>query len=268
MSRAGRWDDNDRKEQKQMNEAVNLSAGKARDRLIHDLKRDLVLGCHLLAADGQGTGIAGHFTARLPGADTFWSYQWHQAFEEVTYDDIIEADFSLRTVTGKGRVNPTLHIHTTIYEARPDVCCIVHTHGENAVAVGITGNTIEPIWQPGAIFYENCVLFDEFDGIVLDKNEGERIAEALGDRSAILLRNHGLLIAADSVRMGCIGALTLEAVAGVQLKAMAAGTLHPMPREAALQARRFLTSDDVTNGRWAYLTRKIMRARPDLEFPD
>jgi L-fuculose-phosphate aldolase len=247
---------------------MDISQGKDKAQAIHELKRDLVLGCHMLALDGQGSGIAGHYTARLPGADTFWSYQWHQAFEEVTYDDIVEADFELKTVTGKGRVNPTLHIHTRIYAERPDVCCIVHTHGENAVALGVTGNNLEPVWQPGAIFYENCVLFDEFDGIVLGKSEGERIAAALGGCSAILLRNHGLLIAADSVRMGCIGAMTLESVAGVQLKAMAAGELHPMPRDAALQARKFLTSQDVTDGRWAYLTRKTLRACPDLKLPD
>ncbi|WP_322867464.1 class II aldolase/adducin family protein [Aquicoccus sp. G2-2] len=251
-----------------MNKENDWTSDTERQRAIHQLKRDLVLGCHLLAMDGQGSGIAGHFTARLPGENTFWTYQWHQAFEEVTYDDIIEADFSLETVTGQGRVNPTLHIHTTIYEARQDVCCIVHTHGENAVAIGVTGNTIEPVWQPGAIFYDNCVLFDEFDGVVLDRDEGERIAGALGDKSAVLLRNHGMLIASESVRMGCISALTLESVAGMQLKAMAAGEMHPMPREAALQAKRFLTSEDVTNGRWAYLARKVMRARPDLEIPE
>ena len=237
---------------------------RSRDEVVHELKQDLVFAVHILEQAGQGSGIAGHFTARLPGARTFWSYQWHQAFEEVRYEDIIEADFELKTVTGSGRVNPTLHIHTQIYAARPDVNCIVHTHAANAVALGITGNNLEPVWQPGAIFYDDCVLFNEFDGIVLDKNEGERIAEALGDKRAILLRNHGLLIAADSVRMGCIGALTVEMVAEVQLKAMAAGTLNLMPREAALQTKRFLLSQDVTTGRWNYLKRRILRDRPEL----
>lgn len=245
-----------------------MTEERSREQAIDEMKRDIVLACHILEQAGQGSGIAGHFTARIPGERTFWSYQWHQAFEEVRHEDIIEADFELKTVTGKGRVNPTLHIHTQIYAARPDVCCIVHTHAANAVALGITGNNLEPVWQPGAIFYENCVLFNEFDGIVLDKNEGERIAEALGDNTAILLRNHGLLIATDSVRMGCIGALTVEMVAEVQLKALAAGTLNPMPRDAALQAKRFLLSEDVTTGRWNYLTRRILRDRPELRRHD
>ena len=244
--------------------AAAIPIDKSRNEAIDKLKEDLVLACHILERAGQGSGIAGHLTARLPGDQSFWSYQWHQAFEEVSFDDIIEADFELKTITGKGRVNPTLHIHTRIYAARPDVCCVVHTHGANAVALGVTGNNLEPIWQPGAIFYDDCVLFDEFDGIVLDKGEGERIADALGTKRAILLRNHGLLIAAESIRMGCIGALTVEMVAEVQLKAMAAGTLHPMPREAALQTKRFLSSEDVTTGRWNYLTRSILRERPHL----
>jgi L-fuculose-phosphate aldolase len=241
------------------------SPGHSREQAIAQMKQDLVLACHILERAGQGSGIAGHLTARLPGESSFWSYQWHQAFEEVTHDDIIEADFNLKTITGTGRVNPTLHIHTRIYAARPDVCCIVHTHPANAVALGITGNNLEPIWQPGAIFYDDCVLFDEFDGVVLDTAEGDRIAQALGDKHAILLRNHGILVVAETIRMGCIGALTIETVAEVQLKALAAGTLKPMPREAALQTKAFLTSDDVTTGRWNYLTRSILRERPALQ---
>lgn len=236
----------------------------SRQDAIERMKHDLVLACHILERAGQGSGIAGHLTARLPGENSFWSYQWHQAFEEVAYDDIIEADFNLKTITGKGRVNPTLHIHTRIYAARPDVCCIIHTHPANAVALGVTGNNLEPIWQPGAIFYDDCVLFDEFDGVVLDTEEGDRIAQALSGRHAILLRNHGILVATETIRASCIGALTIEAVAEVQLKAMAAGTLKPMPREAALQTKRFLLSDDVTTGRWNYLTRCILRERPGL----
>lgn len=123
--------------------AAAIPIDRSRSEAIDRLKEDLVLGCHILERAGQGSGIAGHLTARLPGDQSFWSYQWHQAFEEVGYDDIIEADFELKTITGKGRVNPTLHIHTQIYAARPDVRCIVHTHGPNAVALGVTGNNLE-----------------------------------------------------------------------------------------------------------------------------
>lgn len=235
------------------------------DEAIHALKQDMVYAFHLLDRAGQGSGIAGHLTARLPGAKTFWSHQWKQGFDEVAYEDLIEADFELNTVTGKGRVNPTLHIHTRIYLARPDVTCIVHTHGINAVALGAIGETVQPFWIYGSIFHEDVTLFDEFDGVVLDKPEGDRIAEVLGKNRGILLRNHGLLVVGDSVRMGCIGALTLERTCEVQLKAMAAGELKLMPSEAARQAKGFLLSKDTTDGRWGHLTRRLLRDRPELK---
>lgn len=239
----------------------------AREAAIHALKQDMVYAYHILDRAGQGSGIAGHLTARLPGGATFWSHRWHQGFDEVAYEDLIEADFELATVTGRGRVNPTLHIHTRIYLARPDVTCIVHTHGINAVALGAIGRCLEPFWIYGAIFHEDIALFDEFDGVVLDKAEGDRIAEALGGNRGVLLKNHGLLVVGDSVRMGCIAALTLERACEVQLKAMAAGELQLMPPAAARQAKGFLLSQDTTDGRWGHLTRGLLRARPDLARP-
>ncbi len=134
-------------------------------KLIHDL----VHAFQILAMDGQGSGISGHLTARLPGAKTFWSIPYGFGFEEATADDLIESDFDLRTVTGTLPCNPTLNIHTEIYEARPDVCCILHTHSEAALALGVIGSNLEPVTQSGALFFEDIVLFDEFDGIVLDK---------------------------------------------------------------------------------------------------
>ncbi len=232
---------------------------------IDSLKQDMVYAYHILDRAGQGSGIAGHLTARLPGEETFWTHQWHQGFDEVEYGDLIEGDFELKTMSGKGRVNPTLHIHTRIYLARPDVTCIVHTHGINAVALGAIGKCLEPFWIYGSIFHEDVTLFDEFDGVVLDKAEGDRIADALGSNRGILLKNHGLLVVANSVRMGCISALTLERACEVQLKAMAAGELQLMPAAAARQAKGFLLSQDTTDGRWGHLTRRLLRARPDLQ---
>src|SRR5690348_480955 len=115
--------------------ALQPTAGPGREAAIEALKEDLVCACHALDAVGLTSDIGGHLTARLPGARTFWTYQWGQGFDEVGYGDIVEANFDLATVTGRGRVNPTLHIHTQIYLARPDANAIVHTHGHNAVAL-------------------------------------------------------------------------------------------------------------------------------------
>ncbi|MBX9593550.1 MAG: class II aldolase/adducin family protein [Roseomonas sp.] len=228
------------------------------------LKQDLLHAYHILDADGQASGIAGHLTARLPGADRFWSHQWGVGFDEVRANGLIEADFDLKTTRGTGRVNPTLHIHTRIYRARPDVTCIIHTHGKSGVALGCAGMTLETITQTGAVFHDDIALFDEFHGIVLDTNEGDAIAAALGPKRGLLLKNHGALVVGASVAEACIGMTVLEWAADVQLRAAAAGPLQKLDDAAAAQSKKFLLDAANLGLRWDFLKRKIARSRPFL----
>lgn len=236
----------------------------SRDDAEASLRDDLLHAYHILDADGQSSGIAGHLTARLPGADRFWSHPWGVGFDEVRADGLVEADLDLRTLRGEGRVNPTLHIHTRIYRARPDVTCIVHTHGKSALALGCAGMTLEPVTQTGSVFFEDIALFDEFHGIVLDTNEGDAIAAALGPRRGLLLKNHGALVVGTSVAEACAGMTILEFAADVQLRAAAAGPLQMLDPAAARQSKRFLLDPDNLGLRWSFMKRKIARARPFL----
>jgi len=228
------------------------------------LREDLLHAYHILDADGQASGIAGHLTARLPGADRFWSHRWGLGFDEVRAEGLIEADFDLRTLRGEGVVNPTLHIHTRIYRARPDVGCIIHTHGKSGVALGCAGMVLEPITQTGAVFWDDIALFDEFHGIVLGTDEGDAIAAALGGRRGLLLKNHGALVAGRSVAEACIGMTVLEWAADVQLRAAAAGPLQRLDPAAAEHAKGFLLDPANLDLRWDYMKRRIRRARPFL----
>ena len=246
-----------------MNETIRKFAPRTDGPELAALKHDLLCAFHVLHRAGQGSGVAGHLTARLPGAETFWTHKWGMAFEEVTPADLQEADFELNVVTGTEAINPTLHIHTRLYKARPDVTCIIHTHGKHAIALSALGMNLEPVTQTGAMFYDDCALFDEYDGIVLGKAEGDAIAEAIGKKRAVLLKHHGLICVDNRIGLAVIGALTLEIAAEIQLLAMAAGTPHHLPREAALHAKSFLDSDETFGLRWAYLKRTVMRERPD-----
>jgi L-fuculose-phosphate aldolase len=229
---------------------------------LRTLIHDLVHAFQVLAMDGQGSGISGHLTARLPGAKTFWSIPYGYGFEEATADELIESDFDLKTVTGTLDCNPTLNIHTEIYEARPEVCCILHTHSEASLALGSIGSNLEPVTQSGALFYEDIVLFDEFEGIVLDKKEGASIAARLGANRAILLRNHGSVVVGESIADTTIAATVLEFAARVQLQAMAAGTPKQLPPAEARQTKSFLERQDVVDLRWQLLMRQARRHNP------
>ncbi|MSP95731.1 MAG: aldolase [Betaproteobacteria bacterium] len=230
---------------------------------VRALLRELVTGYHVLDHDGQTSGVAGHLSARTPGARTFWSHRFGLTFGEIGADELLEADFELNVVSGNPPINPTMHIHTRIYLARPDVNVIVHTHGRSVLALSAIGAELEMCTQPAALFYNDIAYLDEYEGAALGKSEGETIAAALGAKSAIILRNHGQLIVGSSVGEAVFRAVRLESVAGLQLTAMASGKLQRMPEAATRQVQQFQNSG-VTQLQWEALKREVLRRRPHI----
>jgi L-fuculose-phosphate aldolase len=230
---------------------------------IERLRADLVCAFHVLDLDGQGSGLGGHVTARVPGTETFLCHGFGLAFDEVGPDDLLHASFALDLLAGRGKVNPTLTFHGAIYRARPDVGCIVHTHADHVVALTATGTRFELVTQLAAILHEDWAFLDEYDGVILGSSEGEALARALGPRRALILKNHGLISVGASIGEAVIGAVVMAACARVQLDAMRGGAVSPLPPAGAASAKRFLTSDANTLDRWNMLKRRAQRARPD-----
>ncbi|MBK8063992.1 MAG: class II aldolase/adducin family protein [Betaproteobacteria bacterium] len=223
---------------------------------------ELLLAYHALDLDGQGSGVAGHLSARLPGASTFWSHRFGTMFGEMRRAELLEADFDLNVLRGRPPINPTMHIHTRIYLARPDVNAIVHTHAANLTALSAIGARIEMFMQPVALFREDIAWLDEYEGIVLGKGEGEVLRDALGARNVLVLAGHGLLTVGATVGEAAYRAIRLEAAAGVQLAAMAAGKLRRLPEESLRQAQAF--SLKVLPMQWAAICRDTLRRRPGI----
>ena len=98
---------------------------------------------------------------------------------------------------------------------------------------------LDPITQDACAFYDDHALFDDYTGVVLDTEEGKRIAHALGDNKAAILRNHGLLTVGHTRRRGGVvvhhhGALLPGPAAG-----QAAGTpVLDRPRDGHAHRRR------------------------------
>ena len=234
-----------------------------RSEALRTLLRELVTGYHVLDHDGQASGVAGHLSARTPGGQSFWSHRFGLTFGEIGATELLEADFELNILSGAPPINPTMHIHTRIYLARPDVNVIVHTHGRNVLALSAIGAELEMCTQPAALFFEDIAYLDEYEGAALGKGEGESIAAALGQKSAIILRNHGQLIVGSSVGEAVFRAVRLESVAGLQLAAMASGRLQRMPEAATRQVQQFQNSG-VTAMQWDALKREVLRRRPQI----
>ena len=115
-------------------------------------------------------------------------------------------------------------IHSQVHAARPDVVAAAHSHSLHGKAWSAFGRLLDPITQDACAFFEDHGLFDDFTGVVLDAEEGKRIAHALGDNKAVILRNHGLLTVGQSVDEAAWWFITMERSCQAQLLAEAAGT--------------------------------------------
>jgi L-fuculose-phosphate aldolase len=226
------------------------------------LKQEMVAGYHILAREGLGIGLLGHLTARAPAGDSFWTYQLGQSFEEVAAGDLREADFDLDIRAGGGAINPTLKIHALTYQARPDVMCIAHHHGQDSVAMGAIGALLETVDRNAAKFDRALDIIEDYDQAHRIAEQGDAIIGKLGSKRALILKHHGVLVTGRSVRDTVVATIMLERCFAVQLEAMAAAPmLHRMDEAEIADAKGFLNSDVFVDGTWDYLKRATERDR-------
>ncbi len=190
------------------------------------LKQRLAATFRLFGRFGFNEGVAGHVTARDPErTDCFWVNPFGLSFDLVCASDLILVDHEGTVVEGDWPVNQAAFaIHSQVHQARPDIVAAAHTHSKCGRAWSTLGRTLDPITQDSCAFYQDHALFDDFTGVVVDTEEGKRIAHALGDHKAAILRNHGLLTVGQTVDEAAWWFITMERTCEVQLMAEAAGT--------------------------------------------
>jgi ribulose-5-phosphate 4-epimerase/fuculose-1-phosphate aldolase len=230
------------------------------------LKQRLAAGFRLFAAFGYEEGVAGHITARDPElTDHFWVNPFAVPFAHIRASDLILVNDRGDVVEGAYTVNQAAFaIHSQVHAARPDVKAAAHSHSMHGKAFSALGTHLAPITQDSCAFFEDHGLFDDYTGVVLDVEEGKRIAHALGDHKAVILRNHGLLTVGGSVDEAVWWFITMDRTCQAQLLAQAAGPLVPIDEEHAR-----LTSGQVGSAMAGWLSFQplydvIVRQQPDL----
>jgi len=159
------------------------------------LKDKMVMVAKVLQHQGVIDGY-GHITARLP--DNRILSTPHMPPGKVAVRDLIILDADGKKLEGFGDPNGETAMHTSIYKARPDVQCILHYHADELVAVAATGQEIKVISNCGVQFHRGTPIYDS---PVLIRNEqlGDKVAQVLGDKVAVLLRGHGGTVVAKSM---------------------------------------------------------------------
>jgi ribulose-5-phosphate 4-epimerase/fuculose-1-phosphate aldolase len=189
-------------------------------------KQRLAAAFRLFGRFGFGEGTAGHITARDPELlDHFWVNPFGMNFRQIRVGDLLLVDHEGTVVQGTWPVNAAAFaIHSQIHAARPDVVSAAHAHSLYGKAWSTLQRPLDPLTQDACAFYGDHAVFDDYTGVVLDLEEGKRLAHALGDGKAAILSNHGLLTVGHTVDEAAWWFVTMERSCQAQLLAEAAGT--------------------------------------------
>lgn len=231
-----------------------------------DRKQKLAAAFRIFARFGFDEGVAGHITVRDPEfSDQFWVNPFALDFSLIKASDLVCCDHRGNVIIGDRPVNDAAFaIHSQVHQARPDVVAAAHSHSMHGKALAALHQTILPITQDSCAFYKDQALLDDFTGVVLDIEEGKKIAATLGGNKAIVLGNHGLLTVGTTVESALWWFVTMDRSAHAQLLAMAAGEPRLIDDESAAQTHGQVGSE-MAGWVMAYpLMQRIMKEEPDL----
>jgi ribulose-5-phosphate 4-epimerase/fuculose-1-phosphate aldolase len=199
----------------------------------HQARVDLA-ACYRLAAHfGLNEGIDNHLTALVPGhADRFLLAPFGLHWSEVRASDFMVVDFEGRILSGRGPIEDTaLYIHLPVHRLAPQARCALHTHMPYATALCMLENPrLEMAGQSAIGFYGDIAYEADYNGLAFDHTEGERLARALGTKSVLMMRNHGVLVVGLTVAQAFERLYFLERAAQAQVLALSTGrTLRVIP---------------------------------------
>jgi ribulose-5-phosphate 4-epimerase/fuculose-1-phosphate aldolase len=229
-------------------------------------KQRLAAGFRLFSKFGFDEGVAGHITARDPERqDHFWVNPFGTHFGHVRVSDLILVNHEGTVVEGDSPVNvAAFAIHSQVHAARPDVVAAAHSHSIYGKSWSTLGLPLQPITQDVCAFYEDHAVFDDYTGVVIDIEEGKRIAHALGDNKAAILQNHGLMTVGHSVDEAVWWFITMERSCQAQLLATSAGTPKLIEPEMARLTHGQVGSHLAGWFSFQPLFDRIVREQPDL----
>ena len=192
------------------------------------LKQDLVIADRILF-DERFLDTAGHVSVRL--APDRFLMAWRRAPELIVAEDLMEYDLDGNVADAKGR--PLIlerFIHAEIYRARPDVRAIVHGHTPSLVMFSSSNIPLRPLYSGAGFIGQSVPAFKNGDagGGVQSADLGRKLAEAMGTGGAVLMRGHGVVVAAPSLVALVQRAISLDTNAQLVARLLSMGDKEPM----------------------------------------
>src|SRR5262249_33361986 len=189
-----------------MNRILPLKECSLRERVSAEeweTRVDLAACYRLVALYGMTDLVYNHITARVPGSeDHVLINPYGMLYEEITASSLIKIDLDGNTLLQPEHdysVNTAGYvIHSAVHGARRDAACVIHTHTRAGTAVSTLAEGLLPLSQT-AMRFAGHLAYHDYEGPAFNREERQRLVADLGEKNAMILRNHGLLVCAPSI---------------------------------------------------------------------
>jgi L-ribulose-5-phosphate 4-epimerase len=226
------------------------------------LKVRVAQAVRMLAAEGL-IASSGHVSARIPGTDRILINSNYTSREFVEPRNLVTVSLNDKKVGGEEPQPDETFIHTAIYRARPDVMGIVHTHANFSTAFTVARKEILPVSVHGAIFADGVPEYKRARKVI-NRQQGDDLAKALGSHRAVLMRMHGAVVVGAYLEEAFVAALQLEENAEKQIIASALGPVDRMTPEEVAEAIQESFKPASIKKRWEFYMERDKRRRVAL----
>ena len=229
---------------------------------------DLAACYRLIALYGMDEMIANHVSARVPGKDgVFYINPYGMLYEQMHASCFVELDLDGNVVynpTGYGINQAGFVLHSAVHKACHEVDCVIHTHTLAGMAVSAMKCGLLPLAQTAMRFTD--VGYHDYEGVALNMDEQARVVNDLGNREALVLRNHGMLVVGASIPEAFNNIFRLERACQLQVMALSCNTELSMPPKDLIQATNKLYLPGVRRRfgllEWPALLKKLDKIDP------
>ncbi len=232
---------------------------------------DLAACYRLVALHGWDDWIFTHISARVPGPEHhFLINPYGMLFEEITASSLVKVGLDGQPVAESPYpVNPAgFVIHSAIHASREDAHCVIHLHTPHGQAVAAQRDGLLPITQTAMAVHAD-VAYHDYEGIATDLGERERLVADLGEKSCMILRNHGTLTVGADVPSAFARMYFLERACQAQVLAQAGGSAvsnsPPGSAERTAAESKAALGMIVHKLAWPALIRKLDRIDPSYK---
>ena len=237
---------------------------------VEEAKIQLVLGSRILANEGI-LDCFGHISVRNPENPNTFLQSRSLSAELVTLDDILEIDLNGEIVSGPPGMRGYWErvLHARIMAARPDIHSVYHGHPSEVIPFTVMPDVpLLPVKNSGGVFYNGYGYYSSAPGsdmTVKTVEEADLVAEALGDKWAVLMRSHGVTAGAGNIPQLVLDMLAMVQNAAIYMECLKAGKtpLFCTPEEGKAY-RESHHQDSPLSRNWGYYVRRVKQAMPDL----